>query len=183
MNPLPRKFHRIVAPWLVLPIFVTLCTGVAYRTGVSWFGMDKKTGGRILDIHAGGWLGDTGSGIYVILVGAGLLALIATGLCLLLKSRGRGSPRVLHRILGALLLLPLTASAVTGIAFKAGEDWLDFPQSTLDVLMSIHQGAWLGKAVRPFYVAAIGIGLLVLAVTGLGMTGIFKKFKKPARRA
>ena len=72
---------------------------------------------------------------------------------------------------------------MTGIAFKAGEDWLDFPQSTLDVLMSIHQGGWLGKAVRPFYVAAIGIGLLVLAVTGLGMTGIYKKFKKPARRA
>jgi hypothetical protein len=41
--------------------------------------MGKETGGTILDIHAGAWLGDTGSVACVILMGAGLLALVATG--------------------------------------------------------------------------------------------------------
>ncbi|MCX6969540.1 MAG: PepSY domain-containing protein [Verrucomicrobia bacterium] len=178
MNPAPRKFHRRIAPWLALPLAVTLATGIAYRTGRAWFGMGKETGGTILDIHAGAWLGDTGSVIYVILMGAGLLALVATGFYLVLKSRAKGQPRVFHRILGAILLLPLAASAVTGIAFKVGEEWLDLPKSTLDLLLNIHQGGWLGTAARPFYVLAVGIGLLVLALTGLQMTGLFRK-KKP----
>lgn len=181
MNPAPRKFHRQFAPWLAIPLLLTLVTGVTYRIGRAWFGMGKETGGTILDIHAGGWLGGTGSVIYVILVGAGLLSLVATGFYLVVKSRAKGQPRVFHRIVGAIFLLPLAASAITGIAFKAGEEWLQLSDGTLGILMSIHQGSWLGKAARPFYVLAIGIGLLSLAITGLRMTGVFrKKTKHPA---
>ncbi|MFZ4776429.1 MAG: PepSY domain-containing protein [Terrimicrobiaceae bacterium] len=181
MNPAPRKFHRRFAPWLVIPLLVTLMTGVVYRVGRAWFGMGKETGGTILEIHAGGWLGQTGSVLYVIVVGAGLLGLLATGFYLVLKSRAKGNPRVFHRILGAVFLLPLTASAATGIAFKVGEGWLHWPDSTLGLLMNIHQGSWLGPQVRPFYVLAIGFGLLILAITGLQMTGLFrKKAKKPS---
>ncbi len=177
MNPAPRKFHRQVAPWLAVPLLVTLSTGIAYRIGMAWFGMRKETGGRILDIHAGGWLGDTGSVIYVILNGAGLLGLVATGLYLVLTSRAKAQPRIFHRILGAVFLLPLALSAATGIAFKIGDEWLHLPDSTLGLLMSLHQGSWLGKAVRPFYVLTIGIGLLSLAITGLQMAGVFRKKK------
>ena len=180
MNQTPRKFHRLVAPWLALPLLVTLATGVAYRLGRAWFGMGKGTGGTLLGIHTGGWLGDTGSVLYVIVVGIGLLALTATGLYLVLKSRAKGNPRVFHRILGAVFLLPLTASAVTGIGFKVGEAWLHWPDSTLGLLMSIHQGSWLGPQGRPFYILAIGLGLLILSLTGLQMTGIFRKKTKTA---
>ena len=145
---------------------------------MAWFGMRKETGGRILDIHAGGWLGDTGSAIYVILNGAGLLGLVVTGLYLVLRSSTKVQPRIFHRILGMILLLPLALSAITGIAFKIGDDWLHLPDSTLGLLMSLHQGSWLGKAARPFYVLAIGIGLLGLAITGLQMAGVFQKKKK-----
>ena len=178
MNPAPRKLHRLFAPWLAIPLLLTLFTGVAYRTGRSWFGMGKETGGTILEIHAGGWLGGTGSVVYVIIVGTGLLGLIATGLYLALKSRAKGQPREFHRIVGAIFLLPLAASAATGIALKVGADWLHLPEGTLGILMSIHQGSWLGKAARPFYVLAIGIGLLSLAITGLRMTGVFRKKTK-----
>jgi hypothetical protein len=178
MNPAPRKFHRLLAPWLAIPLALTLATGLAYRTGRAWFGMGKETGGTILDIHAGEWLGDTASVVYVILMGAGLLALVATGFSLVLKSRAKGQPRIFHRILGAVILLPLAASAVTGIGFKVGEEWLDLPKGTLDLLMVIHQGSWLGKTGRVFYVLVIGVGLLALTVTGLQMTGLFRK-KKP----
>lgn len=179
MNPAPRKFHRLLAPWLAVPLLLTLATGVIYRTGRAWFGMDSDTGDTILEIHAGGWLGSTGSVLYVILIGSGFLLLIATGLYLVLKSRSKGNPRVFHRILGAILLLPLTASAVTGIAFKVGDEWLHLPDSILGILMSIHQGSWLGKTVRPFYILLLGIGLLVMIGTGMKLTGLFKK--KPAR--
>lgn len=162
-------------------MLVTLATGVLYRTGRAWFGMGKETGGRVLDIHAGAWLGQTGSVLYVLIVGAGLLGLVASGFYLVLKSRAKGNPRRFHRILGAVFLLPLTASAVTGIAFKVGEEWLHLPDSTLGLLMNIHQGSWLGPQVRPFYVLAIGLGLLSLSLTGIQMTGIFrKKSKTPA---
>ncbi len=178
MNPAPRKFHRLLAPWLVIPLLLTLVSGVAYRLGRAWLGITKETGGKILDVHTGAWLGTTGSVLYVILVGSGLLALIGTGFYLVLKSRAKGNPRVLHRLLGAVFLLPLAASAITGIAFKVGEEWFHFPDSTLSLLMTIHQGSWLGKAAVPFYVLTIGLGLLILAITGLQMTGIFRR-KKP----
>ena len=178
VNPTPRKIHRLAAPWLAVPLLVTLSTGIAYRTGMTWFGMGKKAGGQLLEIHAGGWLGDAGSVIYVILNGAGLLGLVATGMYLVLKSRAKNQPRVFHRVLGAVLLLPLATSAITGIAFKVGEDWLHLPDTTLGLLMKIHQGGWLGKAARPFYVLAIGIGLLGLAVTGLHMAGVFRTKEK-----
>jgi hypothetical protein len=181
MNPSPRKFHRLIAPWLAIPLILTLATGITYRLGRAWFGMSKETGSRVLDIHAGGWLGGTGSVIYVILMGAGLLGLVVTGLSLVRKSRAKGQPRVLHRIVGAVFLLPLALSAITGIAFKVGQDWLHLPDSTLGLLMSLHQGSWLGTTIRPFYILAIGVGLLGLAITGLQMAGLFRsKPKGPA---
>lgn len=178
MNPVPRKLHRLAAPWLAIPLLVTLFTGIAYRIGMAWFGMRKDTGGRILDIHAGTWLGDTGSAIYVILNGAGLLGLVVTGLYLVLKGGAKVQPRIFHRILGTIFLLPLALSAITGIAFKIGDEWFDLPDSTLGLLMSLHQGSWLGKAARPFYILAIGIGLLGLAISGLQMAGVFRKRKR-----
>ena len=178
MNPAPRKFHRLVAPWLTVPLLVTLSTGIAYRLGVAWFGLGKAAGGRILDIHAGGWLGDTASVFYVILNGTGLLGVVVTWLYLVRRSSSKVQPRLFHRILGMILLLPLALSATTGIAFKIGDDWLHLPDSTLGLLMSLHQGSWLGKTVRPFYVLAIGIGLLSLSITGLQMAGVFQKKKR-----
>ncbi len=177
MNPAPRKFHRLLAPWLVLPLLLTLVTGVSYRIGRAWLGISKETGGKMMDIHTGAWLGTTGSVFYVILMGVGLLALVGSGCYLVLKSRAKGNPRVFHRLLGAVFLLPLAASAITGIAFKVGDEWLHFPDSVLGLLMTIHQGSWLGKAAVPFYVLTIGLGLLMLAGTGLQMTGIFRRKK------
>ena len=39
--------------------------------------------------------------------------------------------------------------------------------------MTIHEGAWLGPSLKPFYVLLLGLGLLVLAATGLRLTGLF----------
>ncbi len=39
-----RKLHRIVAPIVFLPLFMTVITGVAYRLGRNWFGFVKRAG-------------------------------------------------------------------------------------------------------------------------------------------
>ncbi|MFZ4682225.1 MAG: PepSY domain-containing protein [Terrimicrobiaceae bacterium] len=175
MNPAIRKFHRVVSPWLVLPLVLTLATGVTYRIGRAWFGMPKETGAKILSVHTGEWLGTAGSSAYVLLVGGGLLALVLTGTFLLIKSRAKAGARFAHRILAAILLLPLAASAITGIAFKIGEEWFHLPDKTLDLFMTIHEGAWLGQTLKPFYVLVVGLGLLVLAATGVRLTGLFAR--------
>ena len=144
--------------------------------------MEKETGKAVLGVHAANWLGETGGTLYVILVGGGLFGLLVSGACLLLKSRAKGQPRFFHRIVGAIFLLPLAATAITGVAFKVGEEWLHLSDDVLDIFMSIHQGSWLGKTVRPFYVLALGIGLLSLILTGIQMTGLFRKKTQPAPR-
>ena len=166
MRPQLRRFHRVASLCLLIPLLLTLATGMTYRLGRAWFGMSKDSANQILEFHAGDWLGDWGSALYVLLVGLGLLALLLTGAVLMFRNRSRGV-RGFHRILGAILLLPLTISAATGVLFKLGGDWFGFSKPTLGVLMSLHQGTWLGPTVRPFYILFIGAGLLVLAIAGL----------------
>jgi hypothetical protein len=169
MSQIQRKSHRILALGLGIPLAVTLATGIAYRTGRAWFGMQKETGEKILHIHTGEWMGEAAGFPYVVATGLGLLALVATGAWLLWKSGlGRG-PRLPHRLLGALLILPLAAAAATGILFMASESWLHFSKDTEELLLNIHQGSWLGKTWRPFYVLFMGFGLLTLIWTGMRM--------------
>jgi hypothetical protein len=106
-------------------------------------------------------------------MGGGLLAPVLTGTFLMIKGRAKAGARAAHRILAAILLLPLAASALTGIAFKLGQEWFRLPDKTLDIFMAIHEGAWLGQSFQPFYVLLLGFGLLVLAATGLHLTGLF----------
>lgn len=175
MNQAPRKFHHRIAPWLVLPLFVMLATGVAYRVGRAWFGLSKDAGKTLLHIHTGEWMGSAGSAVWIVLVGLGLLTLALTGLALVIKSRAKGQPRVFHRILGSVLLLPLAATALTGLIFHFGED--ELPESTGDLLMRIHQGGWLGKSLCPVYVLLLGSGLLIMIVSGLLLTRAGQKFR------
>lgn len=172
-------FHRKFGPWLVIPLSVTLVTGLSYRIGRAWFGMRKEAGESILHIHTGAWLGAAGGSAYLLVAGLGLLMLALTGLYLVITSHAKGNPRVVHRIFGALLLLPLAATAVTGMAFHFFGRSL--PVKTGELLMSIHQGSWLGKEGRPFYVLFLGFGLLSLIATGLKLAGTIRKKPVAAR--
>lgn len=175
MSPIHRKIHHRISPWLVLPLVLTLVTGVVYRLGRAWFGLSKENGSKVLAIHTGEWLGAAGSIFYVIAMGAGLLLLLLTGTFLLTQSRAKKGARGWHRWLAFVLLLPLAASAITGITYKLGAEWFNFPKGTLKLLMIIHEGAWLGPHGRPFYVLFIGLGLLALAMTGLRLAGWFRR--------
>lgn len=162
----PRSLHRRLSPALYVLLALTAATGLGYRVGKQWFGLDGQTGNVLMDIHAGGWLG-TASSFYVILLGGGLLFLLGSGLLLLRQGRSRQPVRLSHRILGAILLLPLAISATTGLAYKLGQDWFGLSEETADLLMHLHEGAWLGREGRVYYVLLVGGGLLVLGLLGL----------------
>lgn len=167
MRPGIRLFHRSLVFWLALPLCISLATGLTYRVGRTFFGMGKPTGKFVMDLHTGAWMGEWLSVVYVLFTGLGLLAMAGSGLTLLLSTRTKNRPRLFHRLLGALLLLPLTASAITGILHHLGIILFKMPEASQKLLMTIHEGSWLGPGLKPFYVISLGLGLLLMIATGL----------------
>jgi hypothetical protein len=163
-----RLFHRQIAPWFLPFLLLSAATGLIYRIGRAWFAMSKETGGKIMHLHSGEWLGDHGSVVYLLLTGGVLLFLIFSGIWMCLTS-GNPKPgaRKAHRVLSIVFSLPLILTAVTGIAYQAGGKWFHADEATLKLLMSLHQGTWLGNTWRPFYILFIGIGLIAICLTGL----------------
>ncbi len=164
-----RALHRRLAPWLFVLLALSAVTGLAYRVGKKWFGVDKETGNFIMSIHTGEWAGSVFSSIQILAVGLGLLFLLGSGAAMFLKSKSRQPMRLFHRLLGIALLLPLTVTALTGMAYKFGKDYCGISDETADLLMDIHEGAWLGKELKVYYVLILGLGLLAAGLFGLGI--------------
>jgi hypothetical protein len=95
-----RQAHALVAPFVLAPLLLTACTGVAYRVLRDWLGWDRDQAHGLMTLHEGEWLkplvGRHGETLYVLLNGLGLLWMLATGLALVgqrLRRRlgGKGS--------------------------------------------------------------------------------------------
>lgn len=162
-----RSLHRLLSPVLFIVVGVSAVTGLAFRVGKKWFGLDGQTGEAIMEIHTGEWIGGWASPFYVLLAGTALLFLVFTGLSMLAKGRPRGAVRLWHRVLGGVLLLPLAATAATGMIYQVGHSWFAMSEETSDLLMTIHEGAWLGKNLKVYYVLVTAFGLLALGLSGL----------------
>lgn len=74
-----RKLHRAVAPIVLLPMFITVLTGVTYRIGKSWFGLSRDQVHFLMVIHEGEYFGQVLEPVYVLLNGLGLLWMLITG--------------------------------------------------------------------------------------------------------
>ena len=74
-----RRLHATMAPFVFLPLLITVTTGVAYRLGKSWLGLTRDQVHFLMVIHEGEYLGKMFEPIYVLLNGLGLLWLLATG--------------------------------------------------------------------------------------------------------
>ena len=83
--------------------------------------------------------------------------------------------RSLHGLLAPIFLLPLFVSASTGIIYRISRAWLGLPKEQVKIFMDIHQGSYLGPSLRVFYILLVGLGLLFILITGIQMTGIFRK--------
>jgi uncharacterized iron-regulated membrane protein len=177
------KLHRQLALPLFVPLLLTGISGVAYRLGRSWLGLPKSFGQAMMTIHEGGFLGEPLVPFYVALVGLGLLALIGSGAALWFRFRRRSPAKLppernIHRLLAPIALLPLMLSAGTGIAYRLSINWLGVSEEQVKFLLKLHEGAYLGSTLRPFYVLLVGAGLLILLWTGVQMLGLARRTRR-----
>ena len=74
-----RQFHKALAPWIFLPLFMSSITGLLYRVSKDLLGYPKEQVHWLMSLHEGEWLGDNGELIYVILNSLGVLWMLTTG--------------------------------------------------------------------------------------------------------
>ena len=75
-----RQFHKSLAPWVFLPLFLSALTGLFYRISKDLFGYSRDDVHWLMSIHEGEWLGENGELIYVILNSLGLIWMLITGI-------------------------------------------------------------------------------------------------------
>lgn len=79
-SPAPyRRLHGLIAPVVLTPLLLTVCTGMAYRLLKDWAGLSNDQVHLLMVLHEGEWLGSWFKSVYVLLNGLGLLWMLATG--------------------------------------------------------------------------------------------------------
>ena len=74
-----RRLHGAVAPLVLTPLLLTVCSGMAYRLLKDWGGLGRDQVHWLMVVHEGEWLGQAGEPIYVLLNGLGLLWMLVSG--------------------------------------------------------------------------------------------------------
>jgi hypothetical protein len=78
-----RRLHGDLAPFVLLPLLLTVATGVAYRLVRDWAGLGRDQAHLLMVLHEGEWLrrwfGPAGETVYVLVNGLGLLWMLASG--------------------------------------------------------------------------------------------------------
>ena len=182
-----RTVHRAIGRILFPFLFVTAVTGLTYRIGRNWFGMSKETGEVVRSIHEGSIVGKAFAPVYVLVVGLALLVMIGAGVSMWRRA-ARSTPssprsRRWHHLASFVFAAPLALSAITGIAFRVGRSWLGWSDEGTKLLMSLHQGSWLGPKWRALYVIFVGLGLLYLLATAAPMLWRLRGARASAKRA
>jgi hypothetical protein len=86
-----RQLHSTLAPIVLLPLLVTMTTGVTYRLSKDWLGLSRDQVHFLMVIHEGEYLGKTLEPFYVLFNGLGLLWMLATGAGMLIQKLRRTS--------------------------------------------------------------------------------------------
>ena len=77
--------------------------------------------------------------------------------------------RRLHGAVAPIVLAPLLITVCSGMAYRLLKDWAGLGRDQLHILMVVHEGEWLGKALEPFYVVLNGLGLLWMLISGASL--------------
>ncbi len=85
--------------------------------------------------------------------------------------------RKYHRILAIIIALPLTMTVVTGMLASMVKEWPIDTGISARFLLKIHTGEIFN--LQAIYPVLNGLGMIGLLVTGLSMSGLFRKRKKP----
>lgn len=92
-----RKWHRTIAPIVLLPLLITVFTGVTYRISKDWFGLSRDQVHFLMVLHEGEYLGHRLETLYVLLNGLGLLWMLATGGAMLFQNLKKFFKRSVQR--------------------------------------------------------------------------------------
>jgi hypothetical protein len=84
-----RRAHGSMAPFVLLPLLLTVLSGMGYRLLRDWAGMGRDQAHLLMTLHEGEWLkrwfGPNGETIYVLLNGLGLLWMLGSGAAMALQ--------------------------------------------------------------------------------------------------
>ncbi|MFM7653447.1 MAG: peptidase [Vulcanococcus sp.] len=84
-----RQAHAALAPWVLAPLLLKVCTGLGYRLLRDWGGPSRDQAHRLMALHEGEWLrqwlGPQGETLYVLVNGLGLLWMLGSGAALLVQ--------------------------------------------------------------------------------------------------
>lgn len=96
-----RKLHRTIAPIVLLPLLITVITGMIYRLSKDWFGLSRDQVHFLMTLHEGEYLGPTLEPIYVLLNGLGLLWMLGTGGVMVWQNISRAGKRKIKPVPGS----------------------------------------------------------------------------------
>ena len=74
-----RQLHTKLAPWVILPLFLSASTGLVYRISKDLLGFSRDQVHWLMSLHEGEWLGGNGELIYVFLNSLGVFWMLVTG--------------------------------------------------------------------------------------------------------
>mgnify|MGYP006289157137 CR=1 FL=1 len=83
-----RRLHAALAPVVLTPLLLTVCSGMTYRLLKDWAGLSRDQVHWLMVLHEGEWLGPAAEPVVVLLNGLGLLWMLGTG-AVLLRQRWR----------------------------------------------------------------------------------------------
>lgn len=78
-----RRLHGALAPVVLMPLLLTVCSGMAYRLLKDWGGLGRDQVHWLMVLHEGEWLGHAAEPVYVLLNGLGLLWMLSSGALML----------------------------------------------------------------------------------------------------
>ncbi|MDJ0508859.1 MAG: PepSY domain-containing protein [Crocosphaera sp.] len=84
-----RKWHSTLAPIVMLPLMITVTTGVTYRLSKDWFGLSRDQVHFLMSIHEGEYLGHTLEPFYVFFNGLGVVWMLVTGVIMVFQNLKR----------------------------------------------------------------------------------------------
>ncbi|MDQ2100608.1 MAG: peptidase [Tychonema bourrellyi B0820] len=89
--------------------------------------------------------------------------------------------RKYHRILAIIIALPIILTVLTGMLTTIVREWPINTEISSRLLLKIHTGEIFH--LQAIYPILNGLGMIGLLVTGLSMSGLFDRRKKPTSKA
>ena len=87
--------------------------------------------------------------------------------------------RKYHRLLALIIFLPLLLTVMTGMAATIVEEWSVNLGISRSLILKIHTGEILH--LQAIYPILDGLGLIGLLVTGISLSGLFRRSRPSAK--